>query len=133
MTTNKRRFKRINFSANASLVLNDEEQQKTTGQLVDISLKGALLKLDHDLDGLHSGEVGELTLTPEQGDMSLQFHISIAYLLQSENLVGVNILSLDVDSAAHLRRLIEVNLGNSHDLQRELSHLINAMEEEHGS
>lgn len=133
MTNNKRRFKRIQFSADATLVFDDESQRKLTGRLTDISLKGALLKLDQELGDVQSEYAGELTLTPEQGDISLQFHVSVAYVVPEKRLVGVNILSLDVDSAAHLKRLIEVNLGNSDDLQRELSHLIDAMEEEHGA
>lgn len=37
---------------------------------------------------------------------------------------GLLCLTIDIDSVTHLRRLVELNLGDTDLLERELSHLI---------
>lgn len=132
MDTNKRRFQRIPFDAHISLTI-DEQDTTITGSLHDISLKGALIEVADDFPALAENAQGELTISPDQGDIELKLTVQVAYRLAQRHAYGLNVLSLDVDSAAHLKRLVEVNLGNEESLQRELSNLIEAMEQEHES
>lgn len=131
MTDNKRRFQRIPFEADAVLTPSDAQKSAIAGVLQDISLKGALISVDegNQLPGV--GLQGSLKIHPDQAEFDLNLTVEVAYALEDSGLYGINILSLDVDSAGHLRRLIEFNLGSDSSLQRELSSLIEAMEAEH--
>ena len=131
MNTNKRRFQRIPFDAQVRLRLTGAASEPIIGALRDISLKGALIAVSESYPPLSVGDVGELTITPDQGDIEISLHVDIAYVLSNKHHYGLNIISFDVESAAHLRRLIEVNLGDESSLQRELSNLVDAMEAEH--
>lgn len=130
-STDKRRFQRIPFDAGVSLSLYDHPDKSFTGTLQDICLKGALFKLDDPDIMPVVGQAGELTIRPLEAGFELRFTVELAYVLSAIGAIGVNILKLDLDSAAHLRRLIEVNLGSDESLQRELTSLVKAMEQEH--
>ena len=127
MTKEQRRFQRISFDARVSLDFGDVQYP---GVLRDISLKGALVMLNEGAGHIETGQTGELKVRLDQGDVEMQMEISVAYVHPQRQACGVNILSMDVDTASHLRRLVEVNLGDAEALQRELSKLIEAMEEE---
>ncbi len=131
MDSNKRRFQRIPFDAKTELFLTSNVEQRILGSLRDISLKGALIVIDNPDAKLNVGTRAELLVRPEQGEFELSFTVEVAYWLSNANAIGLNIVSLDVDSAAHLRRLVEVNIGDESILQRELSNLVAAMEREH--
>jgi hypothetical protein len=131
MDTDKRRFERIPFDAKISLEITNRSLEPITGVLEDISLKGALIAVHPNLPPLKLGDTGQLTIRPDQGDFELNLTVDIAYALPERHAYGLNLVSLDVESASHLRRLVEVNLGNEESLQRELSNLIEAMEIEH--
>lgn len=131
MTDNKRRFSRIPFDAGITLTLTDDPMHQITGELKDISLKGAMIEIDTVNTDLVTGREAELMIQPQQSPLQIAMTVEVAYVLSSQNLYGLNITSLDIESAGHLRRLIEVNLGDENILQRELANLIEAMEEEH--
>lgn len=132
MDTDKRRFQRIPFNAHISLEMN-QAASVISGTLQDISLKGALIVTEADMPIPAQGDTGELRIQPEQGDLQLTLKVEVAYRLPERHAYGLNLLSMDVESAAHLRRLIEVNLGDEASLQRELANLIEAMEQQHAS
>lgn len=127
MTKEQRRFQRISFDARVSLDFGDVQR---TGVLRDISLKGALIMLNEGTGHIKTDQTGELKIRLDQGDVEMQMDIKVAYVQPQRQACGVNIISMDVDTASHLRRLVEVNLGDSEELQRELSNLIEAMEAE---
>lgn len=127
MTKEQRRFQRIAFDARVALEFGD---QHFLGVLRDISLKGALIMLNEAASQISTGQVGQLRIRLDQGDVEMQMEVSVAYMHPQRQACGVNILSMDVDTASHLRRLVEVNLGDADALQRELSNLIEAMEAE---
>jgi len=128
---NKRRFQRIPFDAEVFLSLNDQPDCIIKGTLQDICLKGALFTLNDSFKLPAVGQQGKLTIKPNQAEFELHFTVELAYVLSAIGAVGANILKLDLDSAAHLRRLIEVNLGSDESLQRELTNLVQAIEQEH--
>lgn len=125
MSNEQRRFQRITFDARISLEFGDAHYP---GVLRDISLKGALVMLSDSAQRIDHGQAGQLRVRLDQGDVEMQMDIVVAYVDPVRHACGLNIVSMDVDTASHLRRLVEVNLGDAEALQRELSNLIEAME-----
>lgn len=118
--TEKRRFTRIPFEATTHIV-NAEKSWRSP--LIDISLKGALLERP---DGWQ-GELGEhfsieLDLDGGESSISIQMEAEVAHI--EDNHIGFNCLHIDLESITHLRRLIELNLGDESILDRELAALI---------
>jgi hypothetical protein len=129
MINEKRRFQRIPFEAAAAVSIDNDPQ--ITGKLQDISMKGALISLA-TTDALPDKQTFcEVSITPDQSDFNIVLNAQVCYLNKDLHTIGVNIIKMDVDAASHLRRLVEINLGNEEALQRELVNLISAMEEEH--
>jgi len=123
----RRKFTRVHFEEGGTLRLADQTFACTVR---DLSLKGALLvcpaaSLPHDL--ARPGNLGVLNLTLEGSEavtVSMQGEISHVES-QGENLhLGLKCLSIDLDSITHLRRLVELNLGDEHLLEREMAALI---------
>lgn len=112
-----RRFSRVLFSGPVQLKNADSVY---TGQLQDLSLKGALLKLD-TATTLQSGQSFQLQFQLNESGVDLFMDVTVAHLHGSS--VGVRCIKIDIDSASHLRRLLELNLGDSDLLSRELTEL----------
>lgn len=127
MTDEQRRFQRIAFDARVTLHIGDTHYP---GVLRDISLKGALVMLGEGTGQISTGQTGELHIRLDQGEVEMTMEVSVAFVHPQRQACGVNVLSMDVDTASHLRRLVEVNLGDADALQRELGNLIEAMEAE---
>ena len=93
-------------------------------QVVDISLKGVLLQLP---DG-QTAPVGMpcLVKLPLGGadDVAIAMAGELAHVERGH--AGVLCRSIDIESITHLRRLIEVNLGDPAASERELKALISA-------
>jgi hypothetical protein len=110
----KRRFTRIHFEAAATLHLNGAAHAV---ELLDISLHGALLRVPTSLS-LESKApcVVELKLGQEDACIRMEGHVAHV----DGEAVGVACEHIDLDSITHLRRLVELNLGDEEMLQREL-------------
>lgn len=132
MTVDHRRFARIPFNAAVRLTLSESTPEPIPGTLQDVSLKGAMICLDHPdtKTTISVGQQTELVIQPEQTDLQMLMTAEVAYCLPERGIYGLNFISLDIESAGHLRRLVEVNLGNDSSLQRELHNLIEAVEAE---
>lgn len=113
MQQEQRRFTRIAFDA-AALLLKDGKTWPCT--LIDLSLKGALVTQPEGWDG-KTGEEYQLNLTLDE-DVCIKMDISISHI--EENHVGLYCKDIDLDSITHLRRLVELNLGDANLLEREL-------------
>ena len=90
-------------------------------KLVDISLKGALVKLPLDAT-FPEGIACRLDVSLDDVNDHIQMEGRIAHL--NNNRIGVLCQTIDLDSVTHLRRLVELNLGDPELLSRELSALI---------
>lgn len=115
----RRKFWRATFSAPVKLV---GEGCEVDAMLDDISLKGALLAVP---PGWH-GKVGDrchlkLHLGGEC-DMSIAMWGRVMHVVGRK--VGLGCESIDLDSITHLRRLVELNAGDSQLLERELAALV---------
>lgn len=118
-SSEKRHFTRIPFDARYTL---SRSGQTDTfhGEVLDISLKGALLH-HGDTSALKTGEVFDLTLILDT-ELELTMVASVVHV-EAET-VGVHYDAIDVDSITHLRRILELNLGDVELLERELSEMI---------
>lgn len=113
-----RRFTRVPFQASVRLRGSDGDKQ---GKLLDISLKGILIARPLDWSA-RIGEPVEVEITLADSDVMIRMQASLAHL-EAER-AGFTCHHIDLDSASHLRRLIELNLGNEAQLQRELHAMI---------
>jgi hypothetical protein len=114
----RRHFHRILFDANAELSF---DLTSCEVQVLDISLQGALVTCK--LAGSHIPEKGqELTLDIRlDGDVHIVMHGEASHI--EDGRLGVACTSIDIDSITHLRRLLELNLGDPELLDRELAAL----------
>ncbi|NQZ21221.1 MAG: PilZ domain-containing protein [Colwellia sp.] len=114
---NRRQFTRILFSINAIL---EVEQQNYPVTIHDISLNGALAtmpNIEHSL----KGKLGLLHFDLANGESVVEMHIAVVHEVNNE--VGLQCNAIDIDSVTHLRRLVELNLGDESQLHKELSQL----------
>lgn len=122
--TEHRRFTRIPFDASVELTLAAGPRGKATSwhaQLLDICLKGALFTRPADWHG----SVGErYRLEIQLGDAPIVMAMDGHVVHVQDESIGFSWDQLDVDSAGHLHRLIELNLGDSTLLERELHELL---------
>lgn len=84
-------------------------------ELVDLSLKGALLQVPEGCKPLDAPMTLALTLGKE-----VQISMCVSLSHQQGQQLGLSCEQIDVDSIAHLRRLIELNSGDPAAAEREL-------------
>ena len=113
----RRRFQRVLFDAPAQLISAREVRETT---VVDVSLKGVLVHRPAGWRVLpEEGVLVEIQL--EQPVAHIRMHAAIAHIEPDH--VGLQCRHIDIESAAHLRRVVELNLGDAVLLERELSTL----------
>ena len=112
-----RRFSRVLFSGPVQLKNADTLY---TGQLHDLSLKGALLKFESATE-LEPGQSFQLQFQLNESGVDLFMDVTVAHL--NGSCVGVRCDNIDIDSASHLRRLLELHLGDADLLSRERTEL----------
>lgn len=113
----RRQFWRAAFNSPVRLVSHDAVR---FGQLLDISLRGALVEVPSDWQT----QVGDECLI--QLDLSPGNVISMWATVNhcSGSQIGFRCRSMDLDSMTHLRRLVELNAGDPSLLERELTALL---------
>ncbi|NHH99620.1 PilZ domain-containing protein [Oceanimonas sp. MB9] len=114
----RRALSRVRFNAQARLI--DAGGQEWPVEVCDLSLHGALLTRPAGWQG-RDDERLELQLQLDDAGQRIvmrgrQRHHRGAGL-------GLECELLDMASATHLRRLVELNLGDEHLLQRQFVHL----------
>ncbi len=119
--TEKRLFQRIRFAVTTEVEI-DGVRYDT--QLVDISLKGALLEFPH-AEVLDRGLPCHLIVHLDLSDVTLSFTGVVAH--SHDNLTGIKFITVDIDTMMHLRNLLELNSGDPELVRSEL-HALNAPE-----
>ena len=114
----RRRFSRISFHRPAEL---DVRTARAACELLDVSLKGALVEAPPSF-GADVGQACTLTIRLDAGDATIQMEGDIVH--RQGRQLGVRCKEIDLDSIAHLRRLVELNVGDEELLHRELSALV---------
>ncbi|HSC82106.1 MAG TPA: PilZ domain-containing protein [Pseudomonas sp.] len=119
-STERRRFQRIAFDAATELAQGD---RSWAVNLQDVSLKGLLVERPRDWNG-DPDQPFNATLKLD-GDIRIQLEVVLTRT--PKDLLGFVCRHIDLDSISHLRRLVELNLGDESLLERELA----ALGEEH--
>ena len=112
-----RRFSRIPFQAKVVLA---QGQKRWETQLIDISLKGALVSRPADWTAPVGAPVN-IEVRMEMAEVMIDMSTRVAHV--EGDRLGLSCEHIDVDSISHLRRLVELNLGDEAQLQRELGAL----------
>lgn len=122
MTTEQRHFARIPFNASV-IIINSRTNKKTMAELLDISFKGVLMSKPKDWQGMN-GET--YTVHIELAGDEVQLNLDVIEVHDEKDHVGFKTEHMDIDTATHLRRIVELNLGDESLLEREFSELIRA-------
>ncbi len=112
----KRHFHRIFYKAEANLYA---DRRTWDCEVLDLSLNGCLLHFTSPLDK-HPEDRYTLKLRLSD-DIEIKMELKIAHIL--ENDAGFKCVQIDIDSISQLRRLVELNIGDSDILERDLSSL----------
>jgi len=109
----RRQFSRVLFHINAALVI-DNQIYKVS--IDDISLHGVLIT-DLQSKTPLQGKSGRLSffLSDDKSEVSMDITMIHETGLQCD--------AIDIDSVTHLRRLIELNLGDTEQIDKELYQL----------
>lgn len=119
MTDERRHFNRVAFKTEATFYA---DKRKLDCEIIDLSLHGALINLLEPADV----EIGsryqlDIPLTSEENGEVISMELELAH--QQELKLGLMCTHIDLDSITHLRRLVELNLGDSELLEREFAAL----------
>lgn len=116
-TADRRRFKRIAFDARTEL---SQGEHRWSVQLIDLSLKGLLVQHPDPWTGDETQPfAADIHLSD---DVEVRMDVRLTHVDHSQ--LGFVCLHIDLESIEHLRRLIELNLGDVEELERELGALI---------
>ena len=118
MNSNRRQFSRVTFHTEARLYVAGSEFPVT---VLDISLKGALIRPDAPVRVLAGNEATLLLRLDEMGTL-IRMAGPIAHSAHGD--MGLYCREIDLDSITHLRRLVELNLGDTSLLEREFASLL---------
>jgi len=97
------------------------EGRRIPAELIDVSLKGALLTAPAGLNAVHGAAV---TLEIPLGETAAETIVMEAEIVAGRpGRLALLCRGIDVDSITHLRRLMELNLGDAALIERELGEL----------
>ena len=113
----KRQFHRIFYNAKASLVADNKSWDC---EVIDLCLNGCLLQFP-TIWQQDSDDICTLRLTLSE-DTEITMDLKPAHA--EGNNVGFKCEQIDIDSISQLRRMVELNLGDSEILERDLSSLV---------
>ncbi len=112
--SNQRHFSRVRFDTRVRLI---GAHGSTAVQLLNISLKGALVSRPPDWV-ITPGTLLALELTLVDNE-HIRVNVKVAH--SEDDHVGLYWEQIDLDSMTHLRRLVQLNLGDAAQLDRELA------------
>ena len=113
--TERRNFQRVPFATEAEINCNEK---KFNGDLLNISLKGALINVYGPLP-LEKDNICELLIHLVDSEITMQFDVDLVH--REENKFGFKFIGKDTETMIHLRRLLEFNIGSSEAIDKEIS------------
>ncbi len=116
----KRNFKRIPFACTATLY---NATDRWECKVIDLSLKGILLEVPEGWQPLENANYSlDLVLKVSEEDEPVnRIHMFLIKQVHHEkNLVGFKWENIDIESFTHLRKLLEINLGDYEEINREI-------------
>jgi hypothetical protein len=115
--TEQRHFQRVPFATGSTIEFGEERHD---AEVVDICLKGALLKLSGPAE-YRRGDACTVSIVLDNSDIVVQFKAEVAHL--RDQFLGVKLLKIDIDSMIHLRNIVELNTADPDQVRKELSFL----------
>ncbi|MDM8350940.1 PilZ domain-containing protein [Pseudomonas sp. sp1636] len=112
----RRRFQRIDFDAPAEIV---QGERRWAVELHDVSLKGLLIKRPQQWHGNPNHPFNASIQLADDACVQMEVVLTRTH----GDLLGFVCRHIDLDSISHLRRLVELNLGDEALLERELAAL----------
>ncbi|MCB1725638.1 MAG: PilZ domain-containing protein [Gammaproteobacteria bacterium] len=94
------------------------------GVVQDVSLRGVLLAVDDGWQPATGMPVQARIRLDDGDDCCIEMHSSVAHV--RGNRIGLQCTSIDVDSAARLKRMVELNLADQELLERDLAEMLTA-------
>ncbi len=119
MTDERRHFNRVTFNTLASFYA---DKKQVDCQIVDISIHGVLLQLLEDQD-VEAGSNYQLDIPLSEHGEKISMELELMHYQDRQ--LGLKCIHIDLDSITHLRRLVELNLGDSELLERNFTALLN--------
>jgi hypothetical protein len=113
----RRRFTRILFSNPATLMTASGDYNC---RVLDLSLKGALITLPVSYVPLQ-GEAANLKFHLPDSDVLISMEVEVRHV--EADYLGLHCGQIDLESVTHLKRLIELNIGDNTVLNREIEQL----------
>ncbi|PJG58125.1 PilZ domain-containing protein [Aeromonas cavernicola] len=114
----RRRFARVLYLVEAEL---KQDTKVWHTQLIDISLQGALLNKPNDWQ---LSDNKDFLLSFCLGDSDIKISMQVELTHEVSQKLGFHCHHIDIDSATHLKRMIELNIGDEELLHRELNQLL---------
>lgn len=112
----RRQFSRITFDAQTLLSQGVQQWHVT---LIDLSLQGALIETPDDWQ-IDKDQPFAITI---RLDEDTAITMSLLWRHSEKGQTGFECKHIDIDSITHLRRLVELNVGDASLLERELAAL----------
>lgn len=116
-----RHFSRIPFHADVQLHFHLVKEVQMAN-LLDISLKGALVETSQSIPRVFKGKVCRMLLSLSSGGEHITMEGKVVH--QEGRLMGIECQHIDLDSMTNLRRLVELNMGDEKLLERELAEML---------
>jgi len=117
---NRRHFTRIPMDSEVTLACG---AQQWKSQLIDISLKGALLSTPEEFGDCPDCSC-RLMFMLNNTDVTIMMVGNIVY--KKDEQLGFRCDNIDLDSITHLKRMVELNIGDEGLLERELGELLDS-------
>lgn len=112
----RRRFSRIIYQAPAEM---HQGTVKATCTIKDLSLHGLLLSPPSE--PLDASKPVDIFFHIPESDIIISLQAEIVEI--TDNWMRISIEHIDIDSISHLRRLVELNVGDEQLLHREIEQL----------
>lgn len=120
MPHERRHFVRVSFDAPALLTTSTDA---FSVHVLDLSLKGALIMAPAEA-ALKAGMLCQITIPLAETGNHIAMSTEVAHVQGLH--IGLLCRGIDLDSVTHLRRLIELQLGDPALLERDLGELTTA-------
>ncbi|MEZ8045090.1 PilZ domain-containing protein [Vibrio sp. 10N.237.312.C02] len=113
----RRQFSRVVYQTPTDI---SQGNVNVSGSVQDLSLHGLLIQCDK-LQQLRTDIPVQVSFKLESSDINIQLEATIVSTINTS--MRLRIEHLDIDSISHLKRLVELNVGDDELLYREIEHL----------
>lgn len=116
----KRLFRRIPFDTQTRVICSDVTYN---GTLLDISLKGALIQFPDNIP-VKKNDRCNIAIHLPSSNVNMFFEATLVHVNQLN--YGFKFLTENIDTITHLRRLMELNIGDDKEIAEELAYWLQA-------